>query len=91
MKTCLEYVWIDAFGNTRSKIKVIDIREFNSFDINTIPEWNFDGSSTGQAEGKDSDIILKPEKLYPNPFITWCNSFIVLWNFSLHNSLSNRE
>ncbi len=24
------------------------------------PEWSFDGSSTGQAEGKNSDCILRP-------------------------------
>ncbi len=78
MKTCLEYIWIDGYGEMRSKIKVIDSSIYSIDDINTIPEWNFDGSSTGQAEGKDSDIILKPEKLYPNPFINWCNSFIVL-------------
>jgi glutamine synthetase len=32
------------------------------------PLWNFDGSSTGQAEGDDSEIILRPVKVVPDPF-----------------------
>ncbi len=91
-KLCVEYVWIDGFDTTRSKLRIIDLSdsqiEFEAMDdeenkekklkkIN-IPIWNFDGSSTGQAEGFDSDIILVPVKIYPNPFVTWCDSCIVL-------------
>lgn len=36
--------------------------------IENIPIWNFDGSSTGQAVGHESDIILRPVRLYANPF-----------------------
>lgn len=32
------------------------------------PEWNFDGSSTGQAEGSNSDVYLKPAALFKDPF-----------------------
>jgi len=32
------------------------------------PEWNFDGSSTGQAEGSNSDVFLKPVTLFRDPF-----------------------
>merc|ERR1712012_1109117 len=32
------------------------------------PIWNFDGSSTGQAEGSNSDVYLKPVRLFPDPF-----------------------
>ena len=70
-KICVEYIWIDAFDNTRSKLKVLE------FDINYLPnlndysEWNFDGSSTGQAEGRDSDVLLKPVSIFKNPFITF--------------------
>ncbi len=82
-KVCLEYVWIDGCQETRSKLKVLnlseDFSELNKQEkISHIPIWNFDGSSTLQAEGKDSDVLLKPVNIYPNPFITWCSAYIVL-------------
>lgn len=30
--------------------------------------WNYDGSSTGQAPGKDSEVYLKPVAMYPDPW-----------------------
>jgi glutamine synthetase len=36
--------------------------------LSDLPKWNFDGSSTGQAEGHYSEIDLKPVKLIPCPF-----------------------
>jgi len=53
----LEYVWIDGENNLRSKVRVVD---GSDLDIDNIPDWNFDGSSTCQAKGNDSEIILKP-------------------------------
>lgn len=77
-KVCIEYIWIDAFDNTRSKLKVIELDNNTQFTIELVSEWNFDGSSTGQAEGRDSDVLLKPVSLYINPFITWCESYLVM-------------
>lgn len=59
------YIWIDADGGIRSKTKTMDkvpteIRDF--------PEWNFDGSSTGQAKTQDSDCYLKPVAMFRDPF-----------------------
>jgi glutamine synthetase len=31
-------------------------------------EWNFDGSSTGQAPGHDSDVYLRPVAIFKDPF-----------------------
>lgn len=62
--TKIEYVWLDGYTpepNLRSKIKVSNI---NITDLSSIPEWNFDGSSTLQADGDKSDCILKPVRLY---------------------------
>jgi glutamine synthetase len=56
-----EYIWIDG-ENLRSKIKI-----FHS-ETSKFPEWNFDGSSTGQSNTKDSDLILKPVYSCKNPF-----------------------
>ena len=58
----LEYIWIDNNYNLRSKIKVIYNTHIN--DINDIPEWNYDGSSTQQAVGSDSEVIIKPRRVF---------------------------
>ncbi len=67
LKIC-EYIWID--GNSpvkqlRSKSKVIFLPK--NPNIDSFPHWNFDGSSTMQATGKDSDCILKPVNFTNNP------------------------
>ena len=67
MITKLEYVWLDGYmpePNLRSKVKVCDL---DSWSVETLPEWSFDGSSTKQAEGHFSDCILKPVRVYENP------------------------
>lgn len=68
MKARLEYVWIDGYTpepNLRSKIKIVDYEEIkNCLVLNNFPEWNFDGSSTLQAEGNSSDCILIPVRHY---------------------------
>lgn len=33
-----------------------------------LPEWNFDGSSTFQAEGSNSDMYLRPAAMFRDPF-----------------------
>lgn len=39
-----------------------------NLDVEELPYWNYDGSSTGQAEGHNSEVILKPVKMIRNPF-----------------------
>ena len=56
----LEYIWIDAKMNLRSKTKYTT--EKNP------PIWNYDGSSTGQAEGTDSEVFLNPVTTFRDPF-----------------------
>uniref|UniRef100_A0A6C0I532 glutamine synthetase n=1 Tax=viral metagenome TaxID=1070528 RepID=A0A6C0I532_9ZZZZ len=70
MKCILEYVWIDAAGGMRSKTRVVKLDESISC-VTSDPgrwEWSFDGSSTGQATGTDSDVLIRPVALYANPF-----------------------
>lgn len=38
------------------------------FLISELPEWTFDGSSTGQADGGNSDVYLQPVAIYKDPF-----------------------
>jgi glutamine synthetase len=77
-KVCVEYIWIDALDNTRSKLRVLELNEDTDFSLELVPQWNFDGSSTTQAEGRDSDVLLYPVSYYKNPFITWCESYLVI-------------
>ena len=51
-KVFAEYIWIGGNNELRSKVRVLD-NEVSS--VNQLPIWNFDGSSTEQAEGTDSD------------------------------------
>ena len=71
----LEYVWVDALGKTRSKNKVVTLEVDEKL---VLEEWTFDGSSTGQASGTVSDIILKPISIFKNPFIKYTDSLLVL-------------
>ncbi len=73
-----EYIWLDGYKpepNLRSKTKVLDLDFFHG-DINILPLWSFDGSSTQQAEGRFSDCILKPVSVYPDP--DRINAFLVM-------------
>lgn len=59
------YVWIDASGITlRCKDRVLDKVPYN---LDMVPKWAFDGSSTGQAKTEDSDTILLPVAIYKDP------------------------
>ena len=58
-----EYIWVDGQKPTaklRSKGKVIA-------DGEQPPIWGFDGSSTNQAPGENSDCVLNPVFICPDP------------------------
>lgn len=60
------YIWIDGSGeNVRAKTKTMEKMPEKPEDC---PIWNFDGSSTGQAAGDNSDVLLKPVALFRDPF-----------------------
>jgi len=63
----LEYIWLDGYKpvpNLRGKTQIMDFDAFPK--LEQLPLWGFDGSSTQQAEGHNSDCILKPVALYPD-------------------------
>ena len=86
MRYIAEYIWLDSESKLRSKTKVItnDKAEYefkgNDF-IKNFPIWNYDGSSTGQAEGLYSELYLIPKAYYKDPFrrnYECCETFLVL-------------
>jgi len=63
----LEYIWLDGYEpvpNLRGKTQVKEFKKFPELD--ELPMWGFDGSSTRQAEGKNSDCMLKPVAVFPD-------------------------
>ncbi|KAG5233869.1 glutamine synthetase nodule isozyme [Salix suchowensis] len=51
-KIIAEYIWIGGSG----------------MDLRSKARWNYDGSSTGQAPGEDSEVILYPQAIFKDPF-----------------------
>ncbi len=63
----LDYIWLDGYTPTQSLRTKCMMKEFDAFPtLDQLPDWGFDGSSTQQAEGGDSDCVLKPVALYPD-------------------------
>ncbi len=64
-----EYIWMDGHVPTqklRSKTKVLPkVETVTSLD--QLPAWGFDGSSTEQAPGHNSDCHLEPVSFFPDP------------------------
>lgn len=63
-----EYIWLDSVNNYRSKTKIINKLEGEYLNPNLYSDWNYDGSSTGQAVGHDSEVIIRPVKVVNDPF-----------------------
>jgi glutamine synthetase len=64
----LEYIWLDGYTpvpNLRGKTQIKEFEHFPALD--DLPLWGFDGSSTMQAEGSNSDCVLMPVAVYPDP------------------------
>ena len=85
MNNCkIEYLWLDGYNtpNIRSKTKYCNISPNSDglITVESIPEWGFDGSSTEQAVGSNSDCILIPVSIFNNTVdsVIGTNSYIVL-------------
>merc|ERR1711920_982131 len=69
-KVLAEYVWLGGSRTTggfdiRQKTKTLSSKPKS---VEELPVWNFDGSSTGQAPGSDSEVLLKPAAIFKDPF-----------------------
>ena len=63
----LEYIWLDGSEPTQSMRSKTMVRRDFSGNLEDCPMWNFDGSSTAQADGSSSDCLLKPVAIFPDP------------------------
>jgi glutamine synthetase len=96
MSIIAEYIWIDGTRPTRrlrSKTKVMHIEisedsldEQGCMRLDQFPTWQFDGSSTSQAEGGSSDCLLIPVRVYPDP-IRGANALLILCEVNGSNDL----
>jgi len=62
----LEYIWLDGYEPTQSLRSKTQIRSNFGGTLEDCPIWSFDGSSTEQADGADSDCLLKPVAIFPD-------------------------
>ena len=87
MKFVAEYIWLGGNNELRSKSRTVDINCENIKDTNEVmkqilspnlyEEWTYDGSSTNQASGNDSDIIIKPVFVCTDPFRKAPNTLVL--------------
>jgi glutamine synthetase len=63
----LEYIWLDGYEPTQSLRSKTQIKSDFGGTLEECPIWSFDGSSTEQADGADSDCLLKPVAIFPDP------------------------
>ena len=86
MRRWIEYIWLDHENNYRSKTRILnDDGSDGPFCIEKIPIWNFDGSSTKQADGEDSEVYIKPVYMGRDPFRKQMDSWLVLCDTWLPN------
>jgi len=64
-KVLAEYIWIGGSGeDIRSKTKTLYQAPKS---VQELEEWNYDGSSTNQAPGHNSEVIIKPQAIFKDP------------------------
>ena len=67
MPSKLEYIWLDGCTPTQKLRSKTRIEKDFGGTLEECPVWSFDGSSTEQAAGNDSDCLLKPVAIFPDP------------------------
>jgi glutamine synthetase len=88
-----EYIWLDgSFPSRQIRSKMRFVRLDSTPKISDFPEWSFDGSSTNQATGDNSDCILKPVSFIKDPirkeknYLVMCEVFTGAGEVHVSNS-----
>ena len=78
--TVCEYIWLDGRGGLRSKTRVLALPlDFHPSSPDLLPIWNYDGSSTEQANPDgNTEVLLKPVFSCLDPLRPDINAIIVL-------------
>ena len=66
----VEYIWLDGTQPSqqiRSKTRILSLPENRTPGLADFPEWSYDGSSTNQSTGNNSDLNLVPVRLCKDP------------------------
>ncbi|KAM7279252.1 hypothetical protein ACFE04_006386 [Oxalis oulophora] len=72
-KIIAEYIWVGGSGmDLRSKARTLT---GPITDPAKLPKWNYDGSSTGQAPGEDSEAIFKDPFRRGNNILVICDTY----------------
>lgn len=81
-----EYIWLDGATNDdptqklRSKTRIIEVGEGETLETK-LTNWSYDGSSTNQADGDSSDVVLMPVNVVSDPtrddsVLVLCETFL---------------
>lgn len=83
-----KYIWIDGTGeHVRAKSRTLN---FVPQVVEELPKWNYDGSSTYQATGSNSDTFLHPVAMYKDPFRRG-NNILVLCDTYQHDKQPSKS
>ncbi|VDP09796.1 unnamed protein product [Soboliphyme baturini] len=86
-KVQVMYVWIDGTNESlRCKTRTLDEEPKG---VKDIPVWNYDGSSTFQAEGSNSDMYLYPVAMYKDPFRGGKNKLVLCETYKYNKQPSS--
>ena len=76
VEKCLAtYMWMNGTGeNMRGKNRTLPSVPRG---LDELPTWNFNGSSTGQSDGSDSDAYIRPVSVFKDPFLAGDNVLVM--------------
>lgn len=77
MRGFAEYIWLDGSSTQKVRSKGRFVAFEGRPKIEDFPQWSFDGSSTYQATGDNSDLMLQPVNFVDDP-IRGPGSYLVM-------------